>query len=29
MYKEIFISIDDLESRVAVLEDGRLMEVYL
>lgn len=29
MYKEIFISIDDLESRVAVLEDGRLMEIYI
>ena len=29
MYKEIFISIDDLESRVAVLEDGTLMEIYV
>lgn len=29
MYKEIFISIDDLESRVAVLEDGRLVEIYI
>ncbi|MBM3461608.1 MAG: Rne/Rng family ribonuclease [Armatimonadetes bacterium] len=29
MYKEIFISVDDLESRVAVLEDGTLMEIYI
>jgi ribonuclease G len=29
MYKEIFISIDDLESRVAVVEDGTLMEIYM
>lgn len=29
VYKEIFISIDDLESRVAVLEDGTLMEIYI
>ena len=29
MYKEIFISIDDLESRVAVMEDGRLVEIYI
>lgn len=29
MYKEIFINVDDLESRVAVLEDGRLVEIYI
>lgn len=29
MYKEIYISIDDLESRVAVMEDGRLVEIYI
>ena len=28
MYKEILISIDELENRVAVLEDGQVMEVY-
>jgi len=29
MYKEILISIDELENRVAVLEDGALMEIYI
>jgi ribonuclease G len=29
MYKEIFISVEDLESRVALLEDGQVMELYL
>lgn len=29
MYKEILISIDDIENRAAVLEDGRLMEIYI
>ncbi|MDQ7823252.1 MAG: Rne/Rng family ribonuclease [Candidatus Eremiobacteraeota bacterium] len=27
MFKEILISIDDLETRVAILEDGQLMEI--
>src|SRR5476651_2115602 len=29
MYKEIFISIDELENRIAVLENGTLVEVYI
>jgi ribonuclease G len=29
MFKEILISIDELETRVAVLEDGALMEIYI
>ena len=29
MYKEILISIDEMENRVAVLEDGKLMEIYI
>ncbi len=29
MYKEILISIDEMENRVAVLEDGTLMEMYI
>jgi ribonuclease G len=27
--KEILVSIDELETRVAILEDGRLMEIYI
>lgn len=29
MYKEIFISIDELENRIAVLENGTLVEIYV
>ena len=29
MYKEILINIDESENRVAVLEDGKLMELYI
>lgn len=29
MYKEILISIDEMENRVAVLEDSKLMEIYI
>jgi len=29
MYKEMLISIDESENRVAVLEDGALMEIYI
>lgn len=29
MFKEILISIDDIENRVAILEDGKLMEILI
>lgn len=29
MFKEILISIDDMENRIAVLEDGKLMEIFI
>jgi len=29
MHKEILISIDEIENRVAILEDGQLMEIYI
>lgn len=29
MYKEMLISIDEMENRVAILEDGKLMEIYI
>ncbi|MCD4785502.1 MAG: Rne/Rng family ribonuclease [Candidatus Eremiobacteraeota bacterium] len=29
MFKEILISIDEMENRIAVLEDGKLMEIFI
>jgi len=29
MFKEILISIDEMENRIAILEDGKLMEIFI
>jgi len=29
MFKEILISIDEMENRIAIMEDGKLVEIFI